>query len=78
MEEKYLTNQNYRNWKAKWIWGSKESIPHSFYYFRKELEWNGKGRVILDITADTRYRLYSERPLCRLRSHPVSALVHLL
>jgi alpha-L-rhamnosidase len=58
MEEKYLTNKNYRNWKAKWIWGSKESIPHSFYYFRKEFEWNGKGRVILDITADTRYRLF--------------------
>ncbi|MEK5163522.1 alpha-L-rhamnosidase C-terminal domain-containing protein [Paenibacillus sp. FSL R5-0527] len=54
-----------RNWQAKWIWDvpqpeSNVELKHQLVYFRRsfQIAKNCKPKLAMDITADSRYRLY--------------------
>ncbi|MBM4086970.1 MAG: alpha-L-rhamnosidase, partial [Planctomycetes bacterium] len=54
------TSQKPRRWRAKWIWAAGDGKePNVFYYFRRELAWDGPtDSARLFIAADTRYQLF--------------------
>ena len=48
-----------RRWSAKWIWVDEQAGRNLVAYFRKSFQWEPtSGRVLLHITADSRYVAY--------------------